>query len=81
MNSRNARIPDSFDAIAHRFGGQRGFFGDRNIARSGGNDRNFTRPEFGLVAENTDDLRIRVPFGIGKNIADLAVNLGVRARD
>ena len=75
MNSRHARIPDSFDAVAHRFRCQSGFFGNRNIARSGGHNGDFARAEFGFIAENTNDFCRFVPFGIGVNITNVAVNV------
>ena len=81
MNPRDARVPDAPDAVAHRFGGQRGFFGDGDVARARRDDGDFARAAFGQVATDANHARRRVPLGIGHDVAHLAEGRLVRPRD
>src|ERR1051325_7705820 len=81
MDARDARVPDTIDSIAHRFGSQRSFFRDRDVARDGGHDRDRADALVGFVATNSDQACRLVPLGVCNYVANLAERAFVSASD
>src|SRR4051812_2265967 len=81
MNPRDARVPDSLDAVAHRFGGERGLFGYGYVGGAGGDDHDYTSAALRAVAHDANHARRRMPLGLRADVSDFAVRALVRARD
>src|ERR1051326_3135648 len=81
MNSCDSGIPNTIDNVTHRFGSQRGFFGDGNIARARGHDRDRADPLVRFVAANSYETRRFVPLGVCNYVAYLAKRSFVGACD
>ena len=63
MDSGDADIPYAFNSIAHRFGCQRCFFGNGNVAGAGRDDRNRADASIGVIVLNSNQTRGFVPLG------------------
>src|ERR1043166_1006270 len=72
MNPGHACVPNAIDNVAHRFGSQRGFFGDGNVARAGGHDCDRPDTLVRFVAANADEVRGFVPLSVCYHVANLA---------
>ena len=81
MNSGDAGVPDAIDGVAHRFGSQRRFFSDGNIARAGCDDCDRADTVIRLVATDAYESRGFVPFGVCNDVANLAIGAFVSACD
>src|ERR1044071_1162496 len=80
MNPGHARVPDSFDAIAHRFSRQRSLFRNRDIARACGDDGDRANSLLSLVSLDSDEPRRLVPFGIRHDVTNFAERSFIGAR-
>src|SRR2546423_626304 len=80
MNPCDSRVPDSLDAVAHRLGGERGLFGDGDVARARGDDHYRARAALRAVAHDANHARRRVPLGLGADVSDFAERALVRSR-
>ena len=81
MDAGHTRIPDTIDNVAHRLGGQRGFFGDGNVARAGSYHCDRADPLSSFVAADSYETRRFVPLGVSNDVAYLTKRAFVRACD
>ncbi len=81
VNSRDAGIPNAPDLVAHCLGGECGFLGHRDVARSGCDDGDLTGTDLGRITHQPDHACGFVPFCLGIHVADLAVNFSVGTSD
>src|SRR5205085_5761949 len=81
MNPGNTGVPDSLDAVAHRFSRQGCFLCDWNIARACCYNGDCANAFLSFVPLNSDEPRRLVPFRIRCNVTDIAKRSLIRARD
>ncbi len=81
MDAGYADVEEGFDAIAHGAGGVNGFFGDRDIAGAGGDDKDGSLPGDLGVAFDGDDAGEFMEFCGAADAADGGVDSFVGAGD